>query len=682
MRLDQEDYEAAAREAERVLADNASSLPALSALAAARYLQGDAARLRGGAQRAPSPSTRATPSSTTGSPRSARATASTARRRPSRQQAVALDPRSWRGHGILGLNQLRLGAIDDGRKSLEAAFAGDPYNVWIKNTLDLLDTFPQYRRDADARTSRILAPRARRRRCSPPTPARWPRRPTSALAARYGYRPDDAGAPRGLSRATPTSRCAPWAWPAWPALGVCFGPVLAIDSPSAREVGQFNWGSTLWHELAHTFTLGTTGNRVPRWLTRGPLRATRSAARGRAGATTSAVEFLRALKTGRAAAAERPQQRLRAPEGPGAGGDLVLPGVAGRGADRGPARLPRHPRPARGLSRRPHHRAGFQKVARHVPRGLRQGLLRRTSSSASRDPGRAATGPKIAGAAAERARHRRRPPRARRRRARRLRGPDGGGPGPVRRQQARGGGALPRARARRSSRSTPGEDSPHFYLAAIYKDAGQADAGGRRSSSSSPRSRTATTAPSSSWRACSRSRATSRGAAASLERALYISPFEAAVHERLAALYARARRPRRRSCAPAARWSRSTPSTRPEALYQLALALHEAGDAAGGAARGAARARDRAALPARPGAAARACHDAAAPGSAVRDEASPRGRSCCVARRGHASSPPATATSRRPSTTRTRPTTAASPSCASASSPRTGVPAGTCGAST
>ncbi len=53
------------------------------------------------------------------------------------------------------------------------------------------------------------------------------------------------------------------------ALGVSFGPVIAIDSPSARPIGEFNWGSTLWHEIAHTFTLGSTDFRVPRWVSEG-----------------------------------------------------------------------------------------------------------------------------------------------------------------------------------------------------------------------------------------------------------------------------------------------------------------------------------------------------------------------------------------------------------------------------
>jgi len=53
------------------------------------------------------------------------------------------------------------------------------------------------------------------------------------------------------------------------ALGVSFGRVIAMDSPAARRVGEFNWGSTLWHELGHVFTLGATAGRVPRWLSEG-----------------------------------------------------------------------------------------------------------------------------------------------------------------------------------------------------------------------------------------------------------------------------------------------------------------------------------------------------------------------------------------------------------------------------
>src|SRR4030095_16283353 len=53
------------------------------------------------------------------------------------------------------------------------------------------------------------------------------------------------------------------------ALGVCFGQVVAFDSPKARPPGEFSWQETLWHELTHVITLQMSNNRIPRWLTEG-----------------------------------------------------------------------------------------------------------------------------------------------------------------------------------------------------------------------------------------------------------------------------------------------------------------------------------------------------------------------------------------------------------------------------
>ena len=53
------------------------------------------------------------------------------------------------------------------------------------------------------------------------------------------------------------------------ALGACFGRVVTMDSPKAREPGSFQWEATLWHELAHVVTIQMSNQRVPRWLTEG-----------------------------------------------------------------------------------------------------------------------------------------------------------------------------------------------------------------------------------------------------------------------------------------------------------------------------------------------------------------------------------------------------------------------------
>ena len=52
-------------------------------------------------------------------------------------------------------------------------------------------------------------------------------------------------------------------------LGVTFGLVVAMDSPSARAPGQFDWATTIRHEFSHVFVVTATHHLVPRWFTEG-----------------------------------------------------------------------------------------------------------------------------------------------------------------------------------------------------------------------------------------------------------------------------------------------------------------------------------------------------------------------------------------------------------------------------
>ena len=289
-----ESYGAAANEAEAALATNPESLAALSALAAARFLQGDQAAYAA----AKATAERLYPAS--GELLATVAEASV-RNRLYREalllaeQAIKREPRSWRALAILGQNQLRLGQIDEGKKSLERSFLGDPYNVWVKNTLDLLDTFPRYRISEspsfklviDAKESELLAPYV----------SALAEEALQKLSARYQYRPQTKVRielfPSHADFSVRTVGLAGLG-----ALGVCFGNVVALDSPQARDRGRFNWGSTLWHELTHTITLGMTDHRVPRWLTEGiSVYEERRARQGWGDDLT--LEFLIALKSGK-----------------------------------------------------------------------------------------------------------------------------------------------------------------------------------------------------------------------------------------------------------------------------------------------------------------------------------------------------------------------------------------------
>jgi tetratricopeptide (TPR) repeat protein len=182
------------------------------------------------------------------------------------KQGVALVPNDWHGWSVLGMNQLRLGQIDDGKQSLETSFKGDPYNVWVKNTLDLLDTYknydlvssPHFQFMIEKDEAPILSVYLKDLAESAYT----------TFQKHYGYTPPP---PIRIevyrSHADFSVRTVGLA--GLGALGVSFGTTLAFDSPAAKDAGPFNWGSTVWHELAHTFTLGMTDNRIPRWLSEG-----------------------------------------------------------------------------------------------------------------------------------------------------------------------------------------------------------------------------------------------------------------------------------------------------------------------------------------------------------------------------------------------------------------------------
>ena len=263
--LDLEEFGQARAEADRALGVNPISLETLSIVAATRFLERDRegfekTRDRILTQNPVYAELYNTLSDIAVQNRLYREAADFAR------DALLLDDKSWRAYGLLGLNQLRLGDIVEGQKNLERSFEGDPYNVWIKNTLDLLDTFPDYEESAsdrfllviDGKESDLLAPYV----------MSLAEEAYDTLAARYQYRPETPIRvevyPSHADFSVRTIGLAGLG-----ALGVCFGPVIAIDSPSARERGTFNWGSTLWHEFAHTVTLGMTDHRVPRWVSEG-----------------------------------------------------------------------------------------------------------------------------------------------------------------------------------------------------------------------------------------------------------------------------------------------------------------------------------------------------------------------------------------------------------------------------
>ncbi len=292
--LEIEEPALAQKEAERALAIDPASSDALAVLAAARYVTGDTKGYEEIRQRAlalnPANAEFYVAMSTAASRIRLYAVAASFA-----TQGIAADPMSWEAHGLLGMNLLRLGKMTEGRQALEASFKGDPYNVWIKNTLDLLDTFGNYDDVTEGKFDtmieksesalfsiylRDLAERAystfqQHYQFSPAPPIR---------IEVYKSHTDFSVRTVGLGGLG--------------ALGVSFGTTLAFDSPAAKDAGPFNWGSTVWHELAHTFTLGLTDQHVPRWFSEGLSVYEEHHARAGWGSNVS-VEFLDAYAAGK-----------------------------------------------------------------------------------------------------------------------------------------------------------------------------------------------------------------------------------------------------------------------------------------------------------------------------------------------------------------------------------------------
>ena len=312
LHLDAERYEDARREAERALSVDTASIQAMAVLAAVHHLSGNKGAFERVLSRAKVWHPKSAELYRTLGELSAR------HRRYSDAVAfgelgVATDSAAWETWGMLGINLLRTPRYAQARQSLETAFRGDPFNVWIKNTLDLLDSHAQYRESKSPRFVFLIE--GKEAPLLEPYFAEVAEEAWTRLAERYGYRPADPVRLEVYRRHADFSvRTA--GLPGFGALGVSFGTMLAMDSPAARDRGAFNWASTTWHEIAHTFTLGVTQFRVPRWLSEG-LSVLEERRTGRGWGAQASLDFLLAWKQQRLLPVSRLNDGFVSPTYPG-----------------------------------------------------------------------------------------------------------------------------------------------------------------------------------------------------------------------------------------------------------------------------------------------------------------------------------------------------------------------------
>jgi len=182
------------------------------------------------------------------------------------RRAIEADPRLWSARSQLGINLMRMGQEDEPRKQLEMCYDSGFRNEETVNSLRLLDSYKNFltikegdtilklhKKEAEllrpyfeAELKRIMAAYDKKYKMKLPGPVQ---------VEVYPDHEDFAVRTMGM--------------PGLGALGVTFGEVIAMDSPSGRPPGEFHWASVLWHEMSHVYILTATNFRVPRWFTEG-----------------------------------------------------------------------------------------------------------------------------------------------------------------------------------------------------------------------------------------------------------------------------------------------------------------------------------------------------------------------------------------------------------------------------
>ena len=190
------------------------------------------------------------------------------------QKAVDVEPGLATAHEELGINLLRDNQVSRARRHLEIAYSEDPFSPQSVNTLRLLDSFDHFTLISDppmpaAGTLPVMLRLHRDEAAAiAPYAIELTRDSIEVFTRRYGFELREPVViemyPDHEDFAVRTA-----GMPGIGILGATFGYVVAMDSPSARPTSQFQWGTTLWHEMAHVFTLEATGHLVPRWYSEG-----------------------------------------------------------------------------------------------------------------------------------------------------------------------------------------------------------------------------------------------------------------------------------------------------------------------------------------------------------------------------------------------------------------------------
>lgn len=187
------------------------------------------------------------------------------------RQAMDVQPQLLGPRGQLGMIEMRLGHETTARRLLDKSFKRDPYNVRVKNQLEVLDLLESYATIEtehftiryDAQRDALLAEQV----------ARFVEPCYTELAETFGYElPEKALLEifhdgRGV-KAREWFGARMVGLPNIHTIAACGGNVVAMVSPTA-ERRKLNWADILRHEIVHLINVQQTDYAVPHWLTEG-----------------------------------------------------------------------------------------------------------------------------------------------------------------------------------------------------------------------------------------------------------------------------------------------------------------------------------------------------------------------------------------------------------------------------
>ncbi|HUE20376.1 MAG TPA: tetratricopeptide repeat protein [Bryobacteraceae bacterium] len=182
------------------------------------------------------------------------------------RKAIAAQPDLWSAHSQLGINLMRLGHEEEARTELELCYENQYRDAATVNTLRLMDSYKNFVTYKTDRT--VLRLHKKEAELLHPYFEAEMLRALATYDKKYDFKLDRPVQvevyPDHEDFAVRTM-----GMPGLGALGVTFGYVVAMDSPSGRPPGTFHWASTMWHEFSHVYVLNMTNFRVPRWFTEG-----------------------------------------------------------------------------------------------------------------------------------------------------------------------------------------------------------------------------------------------------------------------------------------------------------------------------------------------------------------------------------------------------------------------------